>query len=52
VTHRHELLDVDDGKLKATLLATTVAFDLVARAAIRIPDLQRAGFTALIAGAE
>ncbi|MDB5367545.1 MAG: thioesterase superfamily protein [Rhodospirillales bacterium] len=51
VTHRHELLDVDDCVLKATLLATTVAFDLEARAAITIPDLQRAGFAALIEAA-
>jgi acyl-CoA thioesterase FadM len=48
VTHRHEMLDVDDGTLKATLLAVTVAFDLAARAAMTIPDPQRAGFTALL----
>lgn len=48
VTHRHELLDLDDDTLKATLLAVTVAFDLGARAATAIPDPQRAGFTALI----
>jgi acyl-CoA thioester hydrolase len=51
VTHRHELRDADDDSLRATLLAVTVAFDLKARAAIKIPDLQRAGFEALLEGA-
>jgi acyl-CoA thioester hydrolase len=47
VTHRHELRDVDDDGLRATLLATTVAFDLQARAAVPIPEALRAGFEAL-----
>lgn len=48
VTHRHELRDADDDTLRATLLATTVAFDMNARAAMAIPDAQRAGFEALV----